>query len=101
MVEAWSTRAGLYAMFAAAAIVTAGCSPLATLPEEDQQDEVETLEAVELDPAVTKLDEANIIDTVQHADAVNFDLTPKGQIDLAKANVNGRIITAMKQRARQ
>ena len=48
-----------------------------------------------------KLDEANIIDTVQHADAVKFDLTPKGQIDLAKANVNGRIIAAMKQRARQ
>jgi hypothetical protein len=48
-----------------------------------------------------KLDEANVIDTVQHATAVNFDLTPKGQIDLAKANVNGRIIAAMKQRARQ
>jgi membrane-bound lytic murein transglycosylase D len=60
MVEAWRSRAGLYAMFAAAAIITAGCSPLATVPEEDQQDEIETLEAVELDPAVTKLDEANI-----------------------------------------
>jgi tetratricopeptide (TPR) repeat protein len=48
-----------------------------------------------------KLDEANVIDTVQHATAVNFDLTPKGQIDLAKANVSGRIIAAMKQRARQ
>lgn len=48
-----------------------------------------------------KLDEANIIDTVQHADAVNFDLTPRGQIDLAKASVSGRIIAAMKQRARQ
>jgi tetratricopeptide (TPR) repeat protein len=48
-----------------------------------------------------KLDDANIIDTVQHADAVSFDLTPKGQIELAKGNVNGRIIAAMKQRARQ
>jgi len=48
-----------------------------------------------------KLDEANIIDTVQHADAVNFDLTPKGQIELAKASVSGRVIAAMKQRARQ
>jgi hypothetical protein len=47
-----------------------------------------------------KLDEANIIDTVQHASAVKFDLTPRGQIDLSKANVNGRIIAAMKQRAR-
>jgi tetratricopeptide (TPR) repeat protein len=48
-----------------------------------------------------KLDEANIIDTVQHSAAVNFDLTPKGQIDLSKASVNGHIIAAMKQRARQ
>jgi hypothetical protein len=48
-----------------------------------------------------KLDEANIIDTVQHAGAVNFDLTPKGQIELTKANVGGHIIAAMKQRARQ
>jgi hypothetical protein len=48
-----------------------------------------------------KLDDANIIDTVQHAEAVSFDLTPKGQIELAKGNVNGRIIAAMKQRARQ
>ncbi|HKU14489.1 MAG TPA: transglycosylase SLT domain-containing protein, partial [Steroidobacteraceae bacterium] len=59
MVEAWSTRAGLYAIFAAAAIITAGCSPLATVPEEDPQD-AESLEAIELDPAVTKLDEAEI-----------------------------------------
>jgi hypothetical protein len=48
-----------------------------------------------------KLDDANIIDTVQHAEAVSFDLTPKGQIELSKGNVNGRIIAAMKQRARQ
>jgi len=47
-----------------------------------------------------KLDEANIIDTIQHAPAVKFDVTARGQIDLAKANVNGRIIAAMKQRAR-
>ena len=59
MVEAWSTRAGLYAILAAAAIITAGCSPLATVPEEDPQD-AESLEAIELDPAVTKLDEAEI-----------------------------------------
>jgi hypothetical protein len=48
-----------------------------------------------------KLDEANILDTIKQASAVNFDLSAHGQIDLAKANVNGRIITAMKQRARQ
>jgi membrane-bound lytic murein transglycosylase D len=61
MVEAWSTRAGLYAIFAAAAFITAGCSPLATAPEEQQQalDE-EAVETIELDPAIVKLDEAEI-----------------------------------------
>lgn len=47
-----------------------------------------------------KLDEANIIDTIQHSSAVKFDLSAKGQIDLAKGSVNGRIIAAMKQKAR-
>jgi hypothetical protein len=46
-----------------------------------------------------KLDEANIIDTIQHSTA-KFDLSAKGQIDLAKGNVNGRIIAAMKTKAR-
>jgi hypothetical protein len=47
-----------------------------------------------------KLDEANILDTIQHAGAVKFDVSPRGQIDLSKAGVNGRIITAMKDKAR-
>jgi len=47
-----------------------------------------------------KLDEANIIDTIQHSPAVNFDLSARGQIDLSKGNVNGRIIAAMKTKAR-
>lgn len=46
-----------------------------------------------------KLDQANIIDTIQHSSA-NFDLTARGQVDLAKAGVNGAIITAMKAKAR-
>ena len=47
-----------------------------------------------------KLDDANIIDTIQHSPSVKFDLTPKGQIDLAKSGVKGTIIAAMKQRSR-
>jgi hypothetical protein len=47
-----------------------------------------------------KLDEANIIDTIQHASSVKFDLTAKGQVDLAKNGVKGTIIAAMKQRSR-
>jgi len=47
-----------------------------------------------------KLDQANILDTIKTASAVNFDLSPKGQIALAKGNVNGAIIAAMKAKAR-
>ena len=47
-----------------------------------------------------KLDQANILDTIKTAGAVNFDLSAKGQIDLAKGNVNGAIIAAMKAKAR-
>lgn len=46
------------------------------------------------------LDDANIIDTINHAKSVNFDLTPQGQVDLSKSGVSGRVITAMKARAR-
>jgi hypothetical protein len=46
-----------------------------------------------------KLDQANIIDTIQHSTA-KFDVSAKGQVDLAKAGVNGPIITAMKAKAR-
>ena len=64
MVEAWSIRAGLYAIFAAAALFAAGCSHVATAPPEEQeaqeQLDEETVETVELDPAIMKLDEADI-----------------------------------------
>jgi PBP1b-binding outer membrane lipoprotein LpoB len=72
MVETWSTRAGLYAIFAAIAVIAAGCSHVATVPEADDPEQLsqqqldqeqldeDSLEAVELDPAVTKLDEADI-----------------------------------------
>ena len=46
-----------------------------------------------------KLDQANILDTIQHSTA-KFDLSAKGQVDLAKAGVSGQIITAMKAKAR-
>src|ERR1035441_233579 len=47
-----------------------------------------------------KLDQGNILDTIKTSSAVNFDLSAKGQIDLAKGNVNGAIIAAMKAKAR-
>ena len=47
-----------------------------------------------------KLDQANILDTIHHASAVNFDLSVAGQVNLSKNGVNGQILMAMKQRAR-
>jgi hypothetical protein len=46
------------------------------------------------------MDEGNIIDTIQHARTVNFDLSVQGQVELSKNKVSGRVITAMKSRAR-
>jgi len=47
------------------------------------------------------LDEENIIDTIRTAPSVSFDLSVDGEINLAKNGVKGKILTAMKQRARQ
>jgi hypothetical protein len=47
-----------------------------------------------------KLEDANVIDTISHAKSVDFDLSAQGQVDLAQGGVSGRIITAMKARAR-
>jgi hypothetical protein len=46
------------------------------------------------------MDEENIIDTIRNAGNVDFDLSVNGQINLAKNGVKGKILTAMKQRAR-
>jgi tetratricopeptide (TPR) repeat protein len=47
------------------------------------------------------LDEENIIDTIKTAPAVNFDLSVNGEIKLAQNGVKGKILSAMKTRARQ
>jgi hypothetical protein len=47
------------------------------------------------------LDEENIIDTIKTAPAVNFDLSVNGEIKLAQNGVKGKILSAMKARARQ
>ncbi len=47
------------------------------------------------------VDEENIIDTIRHAPAVSFDLSVDGEVNLANNGVKGKILTAMKARARQ
>jgi hypothetical protein len=46
------------------------------------------------------MDEGNIIDNIQHASQVSFDLSVQGQVSLSQHGVNGRILTAMKSRVR-
>lgn len=46
------------------------------------------------------MDEANIIDNIQHAPDVQFDLSVQGQVYLSQHGVNGHVLTAMKTRAR-
>jgi hypothetical protein len=47
------------------------------------------------------LDEENIIDTIKSAGSVNFDLSVDGQVKLAQNGVKGKVLTAMKTKARQ
>lgn len=46
------------------------------------------------------VDEANILDTIQHAGSVSFDLSIPAQVRLTHAGVSGRVLLAMKARAR-
>lgn len=47
------------------------------------------------------VDEDSIIASIQDASAVNFDLSPDGLIALAKNGVKGKIVSAMRARAKQ
>jgi hypothetical protein len=47
------------------------------------------------------VDEENIVTTVRQAPAVQFDVSPDGQIELAKNGVKGKIVVAMRERARR
>jgi tetratricopeptide (TPR) repeat protein len=46
------------------------------------------------------VDEDNVIVTIRQAAAVNFDISPDGQIQLAKNGVKGKIVAAMRERSR-
>ncbi len=47
------------------------------------------------------VDEDNIIATIHDATSVQFDLTPDGLVNLATNGVKGKIVTAMRERARR
>jgi len=47
------------------------------------------------------VDEENIVATIHDATAVQFDLTPDGLVDLASNGVKGKIVAAMRERAKR
>ena len=47
------------------------------------------------------VDEENVIATIRQAPAVDFDISPDGQIQLAKNGVKGKIVAAMRERSRR
>ena len=57
-------------------------------------------DAAVIEMARAHMDEGNILDNIEHAPAVQFDLGYAAQIQLTKAGVTGRELIAMKRRAR-
>jgi hypothetical protein len=53
-----------------------------------------------IEMVAARIDEGNIIDNIQHAPDVHFDLSVQGQVYLSQHGVNGHVLTAMKTRAR-
>src|SRR4029077_7319519 len=47
------------------------------------------------------VDEDNIIATIRQSANAQFDISPDGQIELAKNGVKGKILAAMRERARR
>jgi hypothetical protein len=47
------------------------------------------------------VDEDNIVATIHDATSVQFDLTPDGLVSLASNGVKGKIVTAMRERAKR
>jgi hypothetical protein len=79
---------------AASAPVSASDNPAAD-PPSDAMTNDQVIEMV-----AAHIDEGNIIDNIQHAADVHFDLSVQGQVYLSQHGVNGRVLTAMKTRAR-
>ena len=46
------------------------------------------------------MDEQNLVETINSAPRVDFDMSVDGEIALVKAGVNGKVLSAMRQRAR-
>lgn len=75
-------------------------SPAATSdPSADPPSDALTNDQV-IEMVSAHMDEGNIIDNIQHAPDVHFDLSVQGQVYLSQHGVSGRVLMAMKTRAR-
>ena len=54
-----------------------------------------------IDLAKAGMDEENLIADIREAKAVDFDLTPQGQLNLLHAGIKGKVLTAMRERAKK
>lgn len=78
---------------------SAGSPPAANSTAADPASDALTNDQV-IEMVSAHMDEANIIDNIQHAPDVKFDLSVQGQVYLSQHGVNGHVLTAMKARAR-
>jgi hypothetical protein len=74
-------------------------SPVASSKPADPPSDAMTNDQV-IEMVAAHMDEGNIIDNIQHASKVSFDLSVQGQVYLSQHGANGRILTAMKSRVR-
>ena len=70
----------------------------ASAPADPPSDAMTNDQVIEM--VAAHIDEGNIIDNIQHAPDVHFDLSVQGQVYLSQHGVNGRLLTAMKTRER-
>lgn len=73
-------------------------SPPSTPSADPSADAMTNDQVIEM--VAAHIDEGNIIDNIQHAPDVHFDLSVQGQVYLSQHGVNGRVLTAMKTRDR-
>ena len=73
----------------------------ALLKQKDASPRPELTNAKVIEMFKSGVDEENIIATIRQSTRVQFDISPDGQIELAKNGVKGKILAAMRERARR
>jgi hypothetical protein len=80
---------------------TAGPVTAASIKEKESAPQPKLTNDKVIEMFKSGVDEENIIATIRQASHVQFDISPDGQIQLAKNGVKGKILVAMRERARR